>query len=249
MKRNMAPLLAIAFIVAAISTGVFYGLFAGHLKAAAPDLPARTLVVAARDLPRGAVLKIEDLRVSEIRASTEFKGAFDSARKLAGATLLDAARENQPLTDSMLALGDAASAGGGVPRGMRAVSIRVYESTGVLPLLRRGSKVDIQAVTERNGVMELSPLLQDIEVLSAATQLEQSDAPRAPRGSAQVVTVLTRPLDSDVLALADSGTRLRIALRAPLDDAVDSRHALGVADLFRFSGPLSADRGSAVKGR
>ncbi len=248
MKRNMAPLLAIAFIVAAISTGVFYGLFAGHLKAAAPDLPHRTLVVAARDLPRGAVLKPADLRVSEIRARMEFKGAFDSPAKLAGATLLDPVRENQPLTDAVVAL-DGVNNSTGVPAGMRAVSIHVYESTGVMPLLRRGSKIDIQAVSERSGAMELIPLLQDIEVLSPASPPSPSDAPQTPRGPAQVVTVLTRPLDSDILALADSGTHLRIALRAPLDDALDSRKSLAVAALFRVSAPAPRDRGTTAKGQ
>ena len=34
MKKNLVPLLGIAFVVAIISTGIFYGLFVGKLKSA-----------------------------------------------------------------------------------------------------------------------------------------------------------------------------------------------------------------------
>jgi Flp pilus assembly protein CpaB len=231
MKRSVVPLLAIAFIVAAISTGVFYGLFAGRLRAASADLPQRSLVVAARHIDRGTLLKPEDLRVSEMRMKTPFKGSFDAPQKLVGATTLEAFEENEPLTEPSVALKDASgSNSGSVPDGMRAVSIHVYESSGILPLIRRGSKVDIQAVSERNSTVELSPVLQDIEVLSVNPQPEPVNGGRF---TAPVVTLLTRPLDSDIVALADSGTRLRLALRNPLDNATESRKSLGVPSLYR----------------
>jgi pilus assembly protein CpaB len=230
MKRNVVPLLAIAFIVAAISTGVFYGVFAGRLRAASTDMPQRPLVVAAHELQRGTVLKPEDLRVSEMRTRTPFKGSFDAPQKLIGAIVVEAMMENEPFTDSRVALKDSASGStNGVPSGMRAVSIHVYESSGIIGLIRRGSKVDVQAVSERSGTVELSPILQDIEVLAVNPQPEQV---LGGRSSAPVVTVLTRPFDTDIVALADSGTRLRLALRNPLDDTTDSRKTLGVPALF-----------------
>src|ERR1039457_4928663 len=95
MKKNVVPLLAIAFLVAAISTGVFYGLFASRLGASSPDLPQHSLVVAAHDLERGTVLKREDLRIAEIRLKTPLKGSFDSPDKRVGATLLDPRSEER----------------------------------------------------------------------------------------------------------------------------------------------------------
>lgn len=247
MKRNVVPLLAIAFVVAAISTGVFYGLFAGKLRGASVDLPQRMVVVAAHDLERGKVLAAEDLKVSEVRLKMPFKGSFDSPQKLAGAVVLEPVQENEPLTDRQVALKDASSPNG-VPADMRAVSIHVYESSGILNLLRRGSKVDIQAVADWNHNVELSPVLQDIEVLAVNTQSETAPGTRAP---VPVVTVLVRPTDSDIVALADSGTHLRLALRNPLDDRTEPRKALGVPSLFhsadggdrsKAAGPLHASR-------
>ena len=229
MKRNVVPLLAIAFVVASISTGVFYGLFAGRLRAGSTDLPQHAMVVAAHDLARGTVLKNEDLKVSEIRLKTPFRGSFDSPQKLTGAIVLEPIQENEPVTDRQVALKDGGSANG-VPPDMRAVSIHVYESSGVLGLLRRGSRVDIQAVAERNHTVELSPVLQNIEVLSVSAQPDTSPGARS---TAPVVTILTRPTDSDIVALADSGTHLRVAVRNPLDDHVEPRKSLGIPALFR----------------
>jgi len=232
MKKNVVPLLAIAFVVAAISTGVFYGLFAGRLGASTPDLPQHSLVVAAHDLERGTVLKLEDLKVAEIRLKTPLKGSFDSPDKLVGATVLDPLQENEPVTATRLALKGSESGGpNGVPSGMRAVSVHVYESSGIVGLLRRGSKVDIQAISERNGAVSLSTVLQDVEVLSVTVQPDLG--PGHP--SIPVVTVLAKPMDSDVVALADSGTHLRVALRNPLDDQTESRKALSVPELYRTS--------------
>jgi pilus assembly protein CpaB len=231
MKKNVVPLLAIAFVVAAISTGVFYGLFSGRLGASTPDLPQHSLVVAARDLDRGTVLKLEDLRVAEIRLKTPLKGSFDSPDKLVGATVLDPLQENEPLTTNRLALKDSESGGpSGVPSGMRAVSVHVYESSGIVGLLRRGSKVDIQAVSERSGSAALSTVLQDVEVLSVTVPTDPGGRLGTP-----IVTVLTKPADSDIVALADSGTHLRVALRNPLDNQTEPRKPLSVPELYRAS--------------
>jgi Flp pilus assembly protein CpaB len=40
------------------------------------------------------------------------------------------------------------------------------------------------------------------------------------------VTLLTNPAEADVLALADSGAHVRLALRNPLDNATRPRTAL-----------------------
>src|ERR1051326_8123110 len=62
-----------SLVVAAISTGVFYGLFAGRLRGASVDLPQSNLVVAAHDLERGRVIKTDDLKVTEVGLKTPFK--------------------------------------------------------------------------------------------------------------------------------------------------------------------------------
>jgi Flp pilus assembly protein CpaB len=236
MKRNIVPLLGIAFVVAIVSTGVFYGLFAGKLKSASSETTGQSIVVAARDLERGTVVKPEDLRESQIKGS--LRGSFPKAKDAVGVTLLEAVQENAPLLQDRVASHDPKKNGGGsnLPTGMRAISVRVSDSSGIVGLLHAGSRVDLQAVSDRNGTTELRTIQQNLEVLAVSPQLEAAGANRTP---VPVVTLLARAQDVDVIAVADSGARIRLSLRNPLDEGVSPRHALALASVFQSNGAAS----------
>jgi len=197
MKRNIVPLLGIAFVVAIISTGIFYGLFAGKLRSTVGELPEQSIVVAARTLNPGTVLHAEDLRVSEVKGA--WKGGFSKPEELVGVTILQAVQQNEPILQDRVASNDGKSGkgAGGVPAGMRAVSIRVAESNGVVSLLRPGTKVDVQAVSRRENSAELRTILQNVEVLAVSPQPETAGGNQ----TMPVVTVLTRAQDADLIAL------------------------------------------------
>ena len=235
MKRNIVPLLGIAVVVAILSTGVFYGLFAGKLRSASPDAAGQPIVVAARDLDRGTVLEASDLKVSLFKGA--LGGSFSNPAQLAGATVIDAIKQNEPVLEERVIskVPRAGSAGNSVPAGQRAVSIRVSESDGLVGLLRPGTRVDLQAIQERNGGLELRTILQNVEVVAVSPQPQ----PGGNRGPVSIVTVLTRPEDADVLALADSGGRIRLSLRNPLDTGTAPRRALTLGSLFQAGNATS----------
>jgi Flp pilus assembly protein CpaB len=237
MKRNIVPLLGIAFVVAIVSTGVFYGLFAGKLRSSSSDVTGQSIVVAARDLERGTVVKPGDVRESQIKGS--LKGSFSKTHEAVGVTLLEAVQENAPLLQDRVASHDPKvnGAGGGLLTGMRAISVHVSDSSGIIGLMHAGSHVDIQAVADRNGTTELRTIQQNVEVLAVSPQLESAGANRAP---APVVTLLARAQDVDVIAVADSGARIRLALRNPLDDGVGPRQALALASVFQAHAAVSS---------
>src|SRR5271170_5678070 len=132
MKRNMLPLLGIAFVVAIISTGIFYGLFAGKLRSSS-EIPGHSVVVAARDLDRGTIIQASDLRISE--APGIMTGTFSRPDDAVGATLLTPLKRDEPLLAERVvsrSLPGGGSTSGMVPLGMRAISIRVSQSDGLL---------------------------------------------------------------------------------------------------------------------
>ena len=242
MKRNMVPLLGIAFVVAVLSTGLFYGLFAGKLHSAGTAGPSQTLVVAARNLDRGTVLQAADLRVAEIRGTT-LASSFAKPEDAVGWTLLDAVAANEPLSrkraGSKNGGGEGSSA---VKSGMRAMSVRVSESAGVVSLLHSGSRVDVQAVSDRNGTTELRTIVQNIEVLGVGGPL---DAGPGTRAGTQVVTLLAQPRDADLVALADTGGRVRLLLRNPVDGATAITHPASLPGLFSDTGAERAQTAHA----
>jgi len=238
MKKNIVPLLGIAFVVAIISTGVFYGLFAGKLRSSS-EIPGRAIVVAARDLDRGTVIQSGDLRVAEIQGV--LSGSFSKPEDVAGATLLMPVKSNEPLLEERVTprISDAERAGGPVPAGMRAVTLHVSQSESLLGLLRPGSRVDLQAVREKDGAAELRTVLENVQVVAANSAEASGNHPAA-------VTVLVGAQQSDEVALADAGSRIRLALRNPLDQKTSPHRSLTLPTLFS-SVALNAGASSAKR--
>ncbi|MGH9662987.1 MAG: Flp pilus assembly protein CpaB, partial [Bryobacteraceae bacterium] len=230
MKKNLVPLLGIAFVVAIASTGLFYGLFVNKLRS--PRGLQTTLVVAAHDLKKGALLRDSDLKTAPWAGEALPKGTFSNIEAAAGAIVIESMREGEPVLQERVVSKDGEKEGElGIPSGMRAVSVHVTDSTGILALVRRGYKVDVQVVRPHSGnagEAEVRTVLEDVPVLSVGTA-----EPSATGFTAPVVTVLARPEQADVLAVADAAARIRLALRNPLDNATLRPQELSLASLFR----------------
>jgi Flp pilus assembly protein CpaB len=94
--------------------------------------------------------------------------------------------------------------------------------------------VDVQVVAHQNsaGGAEVRTALEDLTVLSVQPQAEVT----SQGASLPVVTLLAKPAEADVLAAADSGARVRLTLRNPLDDSTRARAPLSVDAVMRTSG-------------
>src|SRR6266446_8540963 len=158
MKRNLVPLLGIAFVVAIVSTGIFYGLFVGRLKSGSSS-PAASIVVAARNLDRGAALQPADVKLTPWGSAEIPKGAFSTLDQINGLTLMTSVEENEPILQDRVASAKGGGAGLGIAKGMRAVSVHATDSSGVVSILRPGHKVDVQLVASQGPMPELRTIL------------------------------------------------------------------------------------------
>jgi Flp pilus assembly protein CpaB len=204
MKTKLVPLLGIAFVVALIATGIFYGLVVGKLRSASLNSGV-PVVVAARALPRGTVIQAEDVRQNPMPEAP--KGTFSAPDQAVGLTVLEPISENDPISDAKVATHKS------IPSGMRAISIHVTDSSGIVTMLHPGYKVDVQVVTIETGRPALRTILQGIEVLATA----------APDANRPVVNLLVTPEQADVLGLADTTAKLRVVLRNPKDNGQPER--------------------------
>jgi len=227
MKRNLIPLLGIAFVVAIAATGVFYGLFVGKISGAPASAtqPAGQVVAVVRAMDRGTTLKAADVQIRPISGPAP-AGAFFSVEDVIGQTIVVPLNAFDPVTSRTVA-GAGAGSGLSIPVGMRAVSIRVADSAGLLPFVRSGHRVDIQAVSQTE--LAVRTLLSDVEVLNAHVE----SGNQGP--STTVLNLLIPARDVDRVAQADSLGRVRIALRNP--DEPGSTQPLKPAPL---SAPVSA---------
>jgi len=226
-KNNMGKLLGVALVVAIMCTGLFYMMFA--MKANSQT--GIQMVVAAKALKAGTVLKAEDLKTINWPIQQLPPGAHRNPQEVIGNTVFDPMAAEEPVLNTRLATSDSAG-GSGVPVGMRAVSVHLTDSTGVLALLHSGQKVDVQVVVGRGtkpDEVAVRTALENLTVLSVTSLPEQSSQGH----NLPVVTLLAKPSEVDVLAAADSGGRVRLSLRNPLDTVTHKRGSLSLGSVIR----------------
>jgi pilus assembly protein CpaB len=231
MKQKIVPLLGIAFVVALISTGVFYGLFVGKSQSSSAALSQFSVVVATHPLARGAVIQPADVKSILWPGSEAPKGSFTTPDQLSGVTVLDPINANDPVVVSQIASHRS------VPNGMRVVSIHVTDSSGVVAMLHPGYKVDVQLVSDPgHGAVSLQTALQGVEVLTVST----ADAGKP------VVNVVVTPQDAELLGLADSTVRIRLVLRNPSDDGRVQQSLIPASSLFKQPSTTAPRRANPV---
>ena len=208
MKRNLFPFLGIAFVVAIAATGVFYGLFVDRISGAAqaPRANLAGVVVVARAINRGQVLTAADVRLQPA-GPTRPEGAFGSVEEVVGRTVIKPLAANESVVAGGLA-GSKGASGLTIPNGMRAISIRVADSTGLVPYLRPGNRIDVQSIQLQHTTASMvRTLLSNVEVLNVLADTNPQPSP------VTVLNLLVPARDVEKVALADSAAKVRIVLR------------------------------------
>jgi Flp pilus assembly protein CpaB len=217
-NKKLLPLLAIAFTVAVVATGLLYGLIAGNGSDSAPAKAGngkqRAWHIATKELKPGTVLTGADIALSY--GDTPPQDSLPETETLIGRTLLKQVGNGVALTRGMLLRESREEARNGIPAGMRAVTVHVADSSGVVSLVEPGDKVDMLLIAQRNGEesqRELRTVLQATEVISVLPADINGDHAGKP-----VMTVLARPQDAERLSLADALGSVRVLLRNRKDD-------------------------------
>ena len=241
MKRNLFPLLGIAVVVAIAATGVFYGLFVGKISGAAPAAGSNSagVVVVSHAVDRGNVLTATDVRLVPA-SQPRPEGAFGSVEEVLGRTVTKAMAADETVTAGVLA-GAKVGAGLTIPKGMRAISIRVGDSTGLVPYLRAGNHIDVQSIQVLGGGESIvRTMLSNVEVLNVHADLSPQPSP------ASVVNLLVPARDVERVALADSSTKMRIVLRNAEDEELVPVSPAKVAPMKPGTAVASAPVGPQV---
>ncbi len=228
-KKNLITLLAVAFVVAVLATALFYGLVVNKLSDAA-QANRDQVALAVRDLAPGERLGADAVKWAPRSEVDVLVDGFHSAEELAGLAVAMPIREGEVIERRMLVSEDSrAGAALGISPGLRAVSVHVADSTGLVQLMGPGHRVDVQVVTEdRRGNIVLRTILQNLEVLRVEAEPEASEG----RPMLPVVTLLATPEEADAVAMADAAARMRLLLRHPLDSELTKRPALALSEVL-----------------
>jgi pilus assembly protein CpaB len=245
MRTSRLPLI----LLLALITGSAAGYLAlgqvrqGALPGAALQEKGQVrLAVAARDLPVGAVLAPEDIRLVDWPGEVLPLGYSGSTEDLVGRGLLTGVRTNEPLLSEKIADRDG---GGGmpilIPTGMRAVSVRVDEVVQVAGFVTAGTRVDVLVTLDASGEgsnTSTRVILQNAPVLAAGQKVER-DRDGAPL-TVSVITLLVTPGDAERLTLAATQGRIQLALRSMLDMAEATTSGARLSGLIQSQRQASA---------
>lgn len=215
-RQKILLLFAGAWISAALLSWFVYA------KGTGPQQEKQVrVVVAARDMPLGTLLRQSDLRLINYPEKSLPKGAFFDARNAVNRVALYPLSTNEPLVQSKLS--ESTSAEGvssTIEPGYRAVSVQITDVSGVAGLVQPNSRVDVMFT--RTGTLAeatTATILQNVKVLATGKTVQSGQAvdPRAPK--VPVVTLLLTPDDAQKLELAKNQGRISLSLRNPLDSS------------------------------
>ena len=253
MNKRFAGVLIFALAVASAASFLLYHVFTKNAPATntAPAVAATQIVVAAKDLDVGAVIKPEDVKMADWSGPVPVGAIMkvDGKDGAIGRGVMTAMVTQEPVLNSRLA---AAGAGGGltaqIPTGMRAVAIRINDVSSVSGFVSTGSHVDVMISGQRpNGNGNLGTIartvatLEDLEVLSAGQELKK-DAENKPV-MVSTVNLLVTPEQAEQLSLA-SAMNIQLVLRNPLDHAIARTSGSSTKTLFEGGGHLDLRQAS-----
>src|SRR3984957_802676 len=224
MDRRVLTVLGVSLVFALVVSSVFFqmpGRSSGpSRKAESSD--QKDVVVTARPLGVGVMVKPADIKVVKMPASAFPKGGFSKVEDVLDRPVISNILLEEPILEGRLAAkGSGLGLAPTIPVGMRAVTVRVNDVASVAGFVLPGMRVDV-LVTGRPPTADgdmTSTVLQNMLVLSAGTTI-QPDA-RGQAIQAPTVTLLATPEQSETLTLAGNEGRLQLVLRNSSDQTVE----------------------------
>jgi pilus assembly protein CpaB len=217
MNRNRLLLIgAVALVLGAfVSLSVYRNL---QSKAGSKAVPGEDVIVAAEDLQVGAKIGEKDIKIVHFPTADLPAGCFHIPSKVIGRGVVLPIQRGEFILTNKIA---GENAGYGlpalIPPGMRAVSVRVNDTSSVAGFVLPGTRVDVLLTGNPEGSSEqqTTTVLENVAVLANGSRLERNSSGE-PQAT-PVITLLVSPDDAQTLTLATSQGHIQLALRNPTD--------------------------------
>jgi pilus assembly protein CpaB len=242
--RKPGNILLLAILIGALSAALAYRYFRqlrADLEAArgTANRPVVEVVVATQPIGIGSRIEENQLKIVSWPIEAQPDGAFRDVKLVAGSVAVASIERNEPILQTQV-VGQAA---GLLPlminEGMRGMSVKVDDVTGVSGFITPNSHVDVVIAGTPEGAQEQRSkvVLQNIRVLAIGKFIEQRDNKPV---EVPTVTLLVSPEDAERLTLAATFQPVRLALRNYRDEEVVRTAGMLSRGLFDGDGHPSA---------
>ncbi len=215
----------------ALAGAVFFGLLAimaakNYLSSRVSQEIAQTetnVVIAKTEIPRGTKIGPEHIIVERYPKRLLPEGAMVKKDEVIGrVAYLDIASRTLILDRQLAGLGAQPGLSGITSPGMRSVSVRVDEASGVAGFIAPETYVDVIAIMQPqlDGAKPVSKvILQKVKVLAGGQKMEtKSDGKPA---LVNTVTLEVTPAQAEKLKLAEAEGRLQLSIRNGIDQIIE----------------------------
>lgn len=227
MGKPLVPI-ALGILFAAIAAFMTLGYLKNASQAPVEvGMATADVVVSTQDIERGEVLAIEHIKVVEWPQNAVPEDSYGSIEQAVGQIARVPIYANDPITGTkVIDSGSRSILSMLIPPGRRAMSVKVNEVTGISGFVAPGSRIDVLLSVGSQGEEEPRTriVLQDIEVLAIAQNVEQRDNKPTV---VSTVTLNLRPREAEALTLAGNEGSLQLVLRNDKDQG--RIHTTGVS--------------------
>jgi pilus assembly protein CpaB len=252
--RKPGNVLLLAILIGALSAALVYRYLRDQQAAleAARNAAIGTTVdvaVASDPIPIGSRIEAQQVKIVRWPVDAEPEGAVHDGARIIGRIARISLDKHQPILEAHLVAEGASLLPLLITEGLRAMSVKVDQVTGVSGFITPNSRVDVLV----SGFMEDSGsnreqrsklVLQNIRVIATGTSIEQRDDKPV---EVPTVTLLVTPEDAERLTLAARQEPVRLALRGYRDEVDVSTPGVSTRQLFGQNG--SSVKSSAVRRR
>jgi pilus assembly protein CpaB len=240
MNRNRLLLIGmVALMLGAFASFAVYRSLA--TRGGGSQVPGEDVIIAANDISVGSRIEDKDVKIVHFPSGDLPQGSFHLKSKILGRGAVLPISKGEFILPYKLA---GENAGFGmptlIPRGMRAVSVRVNDIVAVAGFVIPGTHVDVLLTGNPggSGEQQTTTVLEDVAVIAVGQKLERNSAGEPQ--TAPVITLLVTLDDAEKLTLATTEGHIQLALRNPLDTRQDPVNPVSSGSLYRNGAPVAA---------
>lgn len=224
-----------ALIMVALGCGLVASLGVyQYLRAASDKDEMRSVLVAAAEININQPLSKENVRVEQWPRRQIPQGSLSLLQDIDAKFARIRLYAGEPILSAKVMNWDDASSSLKVPKGFRAVSVRVTMDQSVSSLIEPGDKVDVIVVVKRSPESPAmsKTILKSVQVFAVNTEMGKSPDKDKTLEEARTVSLLLDPEGAERLAMGQELGTVRLTLRSPDDPLVDETPGCSMDRLF-----------------
>ena len=215
----------------ALAGAVFFGLLAiwaaqKYVQTRVDTNIAQTqtkVILAKTEIPLGTPINDQHIALVDYPISLKPENAMVKREEVLGRVAYTNIPARTPVLNSQLAgIGAQPGMPGVTTEGMRSVSVRADESSGVAGFIAPGTYVDVIAIMQPQleGARQVSKvILQKIKVLAGGQQMQTKTDGKATL--VNTVTLEVTPAQAEKIKLAESEGRIQLSIRNATDQIIE----------------------------